>query len=646
MFLLWRAGRYLAQDRARLFSSGKPIELFPPLVAGLARPAVAVRPSRASPVQDWTSDLAPGRGSSNQTDLLPGTEKLVQDLNLRRDVSHQQILAWLALTPPQISHLTPLQAWTCYSRLRAADATSLLRMDDWRQLLGRLAWLDHHDETSTARVATLFKHLKQNSYHPDAFLWSCLMATHPYQCLKIHESMLQAWQEYAGIQKSKTKTRHHSRLPPISNKSIRTLLWILNRKTANWKKKEEDWRILWRDLTETGIDFTQDTLMGWLEGFSSVNDREMIEKIHDLLVKQKKRQPWNEGVYSGLMAAHSGLGNNRAVKRLFEEYAEQYHLGLLGPIEHYLLALLNTGAHREIEIYSKKILRLDLVLNRNCYVSILRSFAQQGDLESLRKWGRVVTKQVQTHPSMLPYSVLYDVLDAFAMVDSLEDCQRVFGHLETIRAEQVVLQNKAMELDYTTREMAGIFEDAYRTSARDSSILDRYREWKPTICSRRLLASLAQVLGRRKDPALVLDFFSSHVLDADGLYLYWAKKIAGQHKKLLDLQELSQTQLDEWKDARPSTAQPTSRQDLKETLSWTKRRLKRGLVLEVGEKGPLAVVYEAMISSWRSSNVMIDDPLELDNLLIRLTALEKKRVLELPLGDVFAVRKDAGQDGK
>ncbi len=497
-------------------------------------------------------------------------------------------------------------------------------------------WL-HFMETN--HLLSSFRDMKRAGLTPDSRHFSKLFLGLPYQSMILHRACFAAWQRKteakkrfaAAWQKKTIRSAHEPSHDLLSNQSFQSLLYALLISTPNWKK-EDEFKIVWRDYCSTNLEPCQDTLAAFLEAFSSVADGEMVEKIHDLLARQKKKSSWQEYIYIELLKAHGILKNDRAVKRLFEEYDSIYPLGRVVPLYYYLEALFQTGAHREIEIYSKRVLRHKIDLDRNCYRVLLKSFVAKGDLESLSKWEKVLSKHFQWDQE-LPFMIYYDLLDSYASLESVTDCQRVFKELLLVRGIQVQRQNSTIGLSLSPLAMGQLFENFIRDQLlpEEKVKIDRFREWNNPLPSRKLLCIMAEMMGKKRDSSQIYSLFDQF-LSSEALYFYWAKEASFQKRKLIHLLQLTQKQLDELNGKQDSK----TRNELKTTISWVNRRLKRGISLKVGESGPFAMAYKALIDSWRASTVFIQDPLELEGLLEKLESLERARFQSTALVDLLS----------
>jgi hypothetical protein len=128
-------------------------------------------------------------------------------------------------------------------------------------------------------------------------------------------------------------------------------------------------------------------------------------------------------------------------------------------------------------------------------------------------------------------------------------------------------------------------------------------------------------------------FFKNQVLVHDYLYLFWARYLSKIEMEL----ESSKSKIEE--QLKSSTK---SKKELKKTIGWIHDRQKRGVLIQLGEDGPLSIVYKTLIYEWRSSTIPSSYELQLDDLLEKLQEMEKQCVLSLPIRTSLLLPKTDG----
>lgn len=382
--------------------------------------------------------------------------------------------------------------------------------------------------------------------------------------------------------------------------------------------KREYLERMWLDSRETEeFVFDLDTLTAFLHGFGALKDKVMVEKMHNLLVKNRKRLGgWTPATFEVIMYAHCRLENWRAVKRLWEEYEKLFNpfdpkLNIILPIEYYLLALQKSENYSHFMNYTSiNLQKLSAMkLSSETYAIILTEAVRAGNVKACQSWYSVIKKELIAssnskdphhqinHGAELDYTILYKVLEAFSSLKSPDLALQTFHDLKRIRKKIVKQTNSSNEINLTPISMAELFEKSIKlgpyplpdTSMEgvlplesstddpilsvestehqflesDKVILQKFRLWISPLMPIPQLALLLRTISLEKDIERIYSFFVDQVCTKEFLSLYWARQVSLYKKRIVDVLTHSQASLDQLKP--PSTPTP-----LMSTKNWLK----------------------------------------------------------------------------
>ncbi|KAL2915748.1 hypothetical protein HK105_204694 [Polyrhizophydium stewartii] len=253
---------------------------------------------------------------------------------------------------------------------------------------------------------------------------------------------------------------------------------------------------------------------------------------------------------------------------------------------------------------------------------------------------------------LLQSTAFVALLEAVSSIGTLSQVNTLFGQLVQAKTAESARKNAANNLPATSEEMidALYLKDLWtlprvriqRHSCADARLVDRINAQKhalqhirafiPPLPSRAAVAALISHLSARRDSAAIRRLFEQHALAPSRMIILWGRKLAFSAKKLHDLagesiarinlleQELANEksrlrgpdpQSDQPQESKPERESPEAglhmiayrRElfDLRRTVSWAAREIKKGVQLQTGKDGPLKILYEALDHSWREA---------------------------------------------
>lgn len=327
---------------------------------------------------------------------------------------------------------------------------------------------------------------------------------------------------------------------------------------------------LWQHyISIDSLHFTHNTRLAFLQAFGVVQDKFMVEKIHNLLVKNRSTstEVWSSHTYEILMFAHGRCQNWRAVKRLFEEYEKEHFpqdFNTTKPslsststrasiIQSYLEALEKSeNLSYLVAFTSKHYGSLSLLsLTGQTYETLFRVSAQLGRLDLCRKWFSALKKTLmssvqisgnglgnggsgregrETSHVAIEYTILYKALDAFVAVKApLDILMEVFHDIKRIRRLHVKQSNTALLCNYSPIHLSSLYEKSIRGEALDaheSTILSNHRAWKSPVMPLKVLATTLRSLSTHQSRSRIYSFFQEQVCTKEFLTLYWTRQLS------------------------------------------------------------------------------------------------------------------------
>ena len=502
---------------------------------------------------------------------------------------------------------------------------------------------------SVKKIANDYLQMKREGKMPDGYARSLMIEAVPDKCMVVHRSMLE---DYA-------KSNPAQQALILTNKYVQKLLKALSINSTSLKYKKIQAEEIWSDLSTKRLNFTLDTYLAFLKCFTLVEDKLMVEKVHDMLVRKQSKMPWSRNVYAGLIAAHHSFGNKYAIKRLFESYEKQFSplnkFGFLDPVDsevnnqlkimlsHYFNALIVAGNHDYFAILLDKLSRMvaeDMyrLLNEDSYKSIFESLKFTGNVEMASRYFKVMRYHHESIP--LEYTVFYHALDCISTISGFRETRLVYNILNNIRAEAVLESNIKKNINYTPQEITEMFLE-YITTSKQRPELEKFRDWKASLPPLPIQTMMAYSLGKTLDITLIQNFFTKSILTKEYLLLYWSRHLSTHLKNLNNLLYKTQSEMDAYSDSNDLVSK--SKNELRSTISWINKKKKRGLTLLYGQTGPLSHVYTALINGWQNALKSSDnndglDPLEFDSLLQEMEGLEKDLVLKSEIGKFFNLK--------
>ncbi|KAJ3273974.1 hypothetical protein HDV01_003644 [Terramyces sp. JEL0728] len=543
----------------------------------------------------WTDFLI-----QQKTQESESTRNLKQSLK-SNSLSFMYITLFLQENQDQLMHLSTQELLDIYNFYKKSKS---LGISEYHIFLKEFCW-----KGDVQDALLVYSDIKKSGIDPDHFVYTCLFYLYrnePKQLHLLHSFQMKHWRKMN--QQKLDSTRPDS---VVSNKSICSLLYGLLR-----RYKPENIDSIYSNYVETGIHFSMDTQLAFLEGFKNQKDKIMIEKIHFQFTKQFK--VLEKKIFEGLMAAHHEIGNYRAVTRLYDDYQQIYNPALIA-IKHYIRACTELELFHLVSTVSSKLLNEKRYLDLDTYTALLDSFAISSNTTALQEWIKVINRHLEEE-NPVSTDITRHLTAVVSKVGTLEQGQELFKKYVDNHEKSSQKINQENNLNYSPAEMAGMF------GSNSQEVLKNFRFWHSPTPARRVLSDMAYLYGKSQDTELIKKFFKESVLLPSLLHLHWSKFIKSNDSKLDELARQAQEKLENGGD-----------KSLKETISWVNKRKKRGLVLNTGVEGPFKYVYDGLIRGHK--NTASEDVLGLDNLLLELEEYEKSMVCTLPIKSKFITLK-------
>ncbi|KAJ3319827.1 hypothetical protein HDV06_005877 [Boothiomyces sp. JEL0866] len=546
---------------------------------------------KSSEVVDWTDFLQQPIPVESDT-----TRNLKQSLK-STSLSFTFITLFLQERQNQLVHLSATELVEIYTFYRKSKS---LKLEEYHIFLKGFCW-----KGDVKNSLMVYSDIKKSGIDPDHFVYTCLFYLYrnePKQLHLLHSFQMKHWRKVNERRLDSTKPD-----TVVSNKSICSLLYGLLR-----RNKPENIDTIYSNYVETGLHFSTDTQLAFLEGFKNQKDKVMVEKIHFQFTKQSKVLEMK--TFEGLIAAHYEIGNNRAVTRLYEDY-QQIYQPRLSAIKYYVKACSELELFNFVATVSNRLLQERRILDFDTYVALLESFEVSGNATALSKWIQVIYKHLESE-NPISSNILRHLISVVSKIGTLQQGQESFKEYLSFHEKHSLEINQQNNVNFTPQEMAEMFDND------NQDVLKKFKLWHSPAPARRVLSHLAYLYGKSQDCDLIKSFFTQHVLLPSTLHLHWSRYIKSNNAKLDDLLAKAQDKLDNGGD-----------KSIKETITWVNKRKKRGLVLNTGIEGPFKYVYDGLIRGYK--HTVSEDVLGLDNLLFELEEYEKTIVASLPIKSAF-----------
>ncbi|KAJ3259696.1 hypothetical protein HK103_001957 [Boothiomyces macroporosus] len=582
------------KDKVNLSPPIKPIKITNNIIPQPVKKIEVIE--KKSEAVDWTDFL--NQKSTVESDATRNLKQALQSNAL----SFTYITLFLQDNQDQLMHFSTTELLDIYSFYKKSKS---LKLQEYHIFLKEFCW-----KGDVKGSLMVYADIKKSGIDPDHFVYTCLYYLYrnePKQLNLLHSFQMKHWRKLNQQKLDSTKPD-----TVVSNKSICSLLNGLLR-----RNKPENIDNIYSNYVETGIHFSTDTNLAFLEGFKNQKDKVMIEKIHFQFTKQSKVLEMK--TFEGLMAAHYEIGNNRAVTRLYDDYQQIYQPRLIA-VKYYVKACTELELFHFVTTVSNKLLQERRLLDFDTYVALLESFEASGNANLLTKWIKVVKEHLGSD-NPISSNILRHLISAVSKIGTLEQGQDLFKEYLSHHEKYSVEINKVNDVNLSPKEMAEMFDSD------NQDVLKKFKLWHSPTPARRVLSHMAYLYGKSHDSNLIKSFFTDHVLLSSSLHLHWSRFIKSNHAKLDDLLAKAQDKLDNGGD-----------KSIKETISWVNKRKKRGLVLNTGVEGPFKYVYDGLIHGYKSKET--DSVLGLDNLLHELEEYEKATVASLPIKSKFVTLKE------
>ncbi|KAJ3316248.1 hypothetical protein HDU76_001947 [Blyttiomyces sp. JEL0837] len=262
------------------------------------------------------------------------------------------------------------------------------------------------------RIERIFRDMKSVGVSPDSETYAAMYKANsidPRKAMAIFH-FIRSWLKSSGA----TSTSQHQQL--VSDTSIRILLSVLlhgGAGTSNIRRTRgmlimdgpnggkldlaTSIEELWDSLKESKCVPTVATIIGFLEAFGSLRERELVEEVHKVLINERGRRngdgdgkaDWYRiDVYDALTKAHYQVGNYKAVCRIVKEFDERYVSELedskytIGYRRDSGIRLTHLRSLKALEAYTE-ILRTHRVLNEAEHPVVLTDEVWAMVIESL-----------------------------------------------------------------------------------------------------------------------------------------------------------------------------------------------------------------------------------------------------------------------
>nr|KAJ3421920.1 hypothetical protein HK105_001847 [Polyrhizophydium stewartii] len=550
--------------------------------------------------------------------------------------------------PDQIALLPHEAVWAMFENLRAQKATSELLRDDWHRLLCRIV---HLDEPLTTHVPSgrpkqafeMLLEMKKCGIVPDGLVNACLL-----RVARSSHNLLSTILQQLARDKDAFKASFHVRTAarksqgartsaavaeefPLSNKTVQTMLAIILHGHRSPTKLISMAYDLWSIVIDSPLVLTYDSYLGFLEAFALKGDRTKVSAIHKYLTvvrKQKLLQqqqrggsfedPWPLRVYEDLIAAHLKLGNYASARRLMNSLIECGNIPRRHTMHLHMQALDALGDH-------SAIVAADVLLRKHaipfdteiCSVLLRSALAQENPAFRVQKLWERIKAQWDDQEARL------NALPRDRQLDLVRDLQEI-----NPRDSRRLLQSTAFVALLEAVSSIG-------TLSQVNTLFGQLVQAKTAESARKNAANNLPATSEEMIDALYLkDLWTlpRHALAPSRMIILWGRKLAFSAKKLHDLagesiarinlleQELANEksrlrgpdpQSDQPQESKPERESPEAglhmiayrRElfDLRRTVSWAAREIKKGVQLQTGKDGPLKILYEALDHSWREA---------------------------------------------
>jgi hypothetical protein len=474
-----------------------------------------------------------------------------------------------------------------------------------------------------SEILNLYREMKHH-VHPSAFVYCCM-----FRALK-DESRL------------KLLFQHCVSTGVYSNKSIQAFLRSL------LHTKYTDYDEILQKIQSLDIQLNLDTWKLLLVPYMRTGNKHMIEKVHRRMTLQ---EGWDINCYIYLIHAHSKVGNGRAVVRLFEEMTQRQFNGdllLTGmcvtfadtfkamhayPAKHKQLMSMSSivlqnwksihsmvsawwDEHGWIEgVQNQEPVRLK-TLYKAGVGSILDAIAINGSTKYFQSWVRFVL-QLDSIKNQSDLYVFAEVIRHGSTLLPASTFLSCFDRYKAQRSNYITMQNLKSNIPLSLSEMT-------KALVQGSEEVIKIRDWSLPEVPRREIAHAMYLLGKERRVTEIKRIWDEDV--AKLLPFLWSRVLHSIRNDILRTKDRLQSKLNATKSQKGC-----NRGQMKEEITYLNKQLKKGVLIQLGEQGPLGVVYSRLIEGWRAGEKKEDEHvLELEKLLQTLKAKEKS-ILEMNL---------------
>jgi pentatricopeptide repeat protein len=370
------------------------------------------------------------------------------------------------------------------------------------------------------------------------------------------------------------------------------------------------------------------------------SNKPLIETIHRKMALQKG---WDINCYVYLIHAHAKLGNSRAVIRLFEEMTNgqfQSKMTVIGTCvaladvckamqcfpakRNQLIAMSSfliqnwkdihpivTAWWKEngwIEgVHFEDPVRLKL-LQKAGLSSVLDAISMDRNNVHFQIWIDFIFRfeAIRNHVDLYLFS---ELIRHGATMLSVDKYLSILKRYKVQRMEYITKQNEKSQIPFSVAEMTNALIHG------DQSVRN-IRDWNLPVIPRKELSYVMYLLGKERSISEIEGIWNHEINEL--LPFLWSRIMHSVRLDILNAKEKLQAKLDSSKRQKN-----LDRGKLKEEMTYLNKQLKKGIAVQVGEQGPLAIVYSGLIDGWRAGQKNEGEHvLELEKLLQRLQAKE------------------------
>ena len=258
--------------------------------------------------------------------------------------------------------------------------------------------------------------------------------------------------------------------------------------------------------------------------------------------------------------------------------------------------------------------------NKSIEILLNASF-EFGDLENIYNLYQKCLLHIEKESNQVTWRSLESCLQTFSRLGKKKECIEIYEKYKASRIKASTEYNSKYNLSRPTTDLQ-----------ENSSFSRLYMLPEPP---RDILYQMAYVFGYNHDSESILKFFKEEVFDSERLLLYQYRKDLGLSKEIKNYTDKSQKKINNIRSHKGPQSNLLIRK-YKDSISRNNKSLKRNQGLQVGESGPVAIVYQGLIQGWKKGieNLGNDSTestgsyyIQMDNLvneLVEFESCEKK----------------------